>query len=455
MKKVEIKTELESQILACMLSEPQNIPFIYQRVKSNDFSEINRELFEGLSEINYSTNPNRDLIILDLAGKGLKNWTFKNLFDLMNRDISLESLVFNQVIERFSDILFSFKAESLLHSKLLQAKESINGIDILSDLQSDIQTELSTLSNFKEEKSFSENLPIIAGQIEDEIAGSSSDSLELTNIPSFNNATGGMRASNLIGIAGSYKSGKTTLALNIVMDLVKQNIPCGFFSLELSETELNRKILASISGVQYEKLRSPKKLDASEKQKLTETFKVNLSKKDFPLYASDKRLSEIELKNKAKYWRDRFGIRVIAIDYIGYLRSKKKFDLRERELSYYSEFLKGLAKELNLIVLVVAQLNRVGRINPGVENLAESIALARDCDFFFTIHNPKQIGIKNDGRGFQFEDNHFVCKMDTSRHTRSRGSFVLSLSNCGTFSEVATEFDNNYSASAAAFEDVI
>ena len=199
-----------------------------------------------------------------------------------------------------------------------------------------------------------------------------------------------------------------------------------------------------LSNIPYEKLRLPKKLLETERQTLLKLYNESIVEKNqFPLYISDKRMTELEIRNKAKYWKDRHGIKIIAVDYIGYVKSKKKFETRERELTYYSEFMKGLAKELELTVIALAQLNRNGKQNPGTENLAESIALARDCDFLFTIFNPVEIGMKSNN-GFNFQEDHFIIKLDTSRHTKNKGSFILSLSDSGNFIEVDTEYDNSF-----------
>jgi replicative DNA helicase len=229
-----------------------------------------------------------------------------------------------------------------------------------------------------------------------------------------------------------------------MLDFVKQGIPCGFFSLEISESELNRKILGMLSGLEYDKLRQPKKLADDEKKELLRLYAGSIEDvNQFPLYISDKRMTESEIKNKAKFWRDRHGVKIIAVDYIGYIKSKKKFETRERELTYYSEYMKGIAKELDITVLLLAQLNRSGKQNPGTENLAESIALARDCDFLFTIFNPLEIGIKS-AQKFNFRPEHFVVKLDTSRHTKNRKSFILSLTDSGNFNEINTQYDNDF-----------
>lgn len=434
MDKTKIKKQLEETILSTMIHYPDSVPFLSQRIKVEDISKENQNLFENILQL--SDVSDYEMRILDLSN--VENWDFNSLQSLP--DYNLEQIFRNRIIERFFDISFSLKVDSFLKESLKENSDKITGLDTLTELQDKINLTLKTLGSFKEDKPFDEKIETIFSEIESELNSKNITSFTVTNIPSFNNATGGIRPSNLIGIAGSFKSGKTTLALNLMVDFVKQNIPCGIFSLELSETELNRKILSMLSGVPYEKLREPKKLIEDEKQKLNK-FKSKV--KSLPLFSSDKPMSESEIMQKAKYWKEKFNVKIIVVDYIGYIRSRKRFETREREMSYYSEFLKALAKELDICVIALAQLNRTGKLKPSTDNLAESIALARDCDFLFITYNPKELGIKSNN-GYQFTESDFIIKLDTTRHTKYKKQFQLRLKDDGNFIEIASEYLNEY-----------
>lgn len=435
MNKTKIKKQLEEIILSTMIHYPHSISFLSQRIKVEDVSKENQNLFENILQLIDVSDC--EMRLLDLSNS--ENWDFVTLQSLPN-DYSLEKIFHNKILERFHDVNFSLKIDSFLKESLDKNKGNVNGLDTVLDLQSDISSLLKTLDSFKEDKPFDEKIETIFSEIESELNSKNITSFTVTNIPSFNNATGGIRPSNLIGIAGSFKSGKTTLALNLMVDFAKQNIACGVFSLELSETELNRKILSMLSGVPYEKLREPKKLIEDEKQKLNK-FKNKV--KSLPLFSSDKPMSESEIMQKAKYWKEKFNVKIIAVDYIGYIKSRKRFETREREMSYYSEFLKALAKELDICVIALAQLNRTGKLKPSTDNLAESIALARDCDFLFITYNPKELGIKGNN-GYEFTESDFIIRLDTTRHTKYKKQFQLRLKDDGNFIEIATEYVNQY-----------
>lgn len=435
-----LKNELELQIISVLITDSDSIPVITQRVKGEDFSKDNRELFLKITELSHLKDSVG--LVLKLSKSKIDGWSIGELSKLQTKgnEFTLERLYLNNVFEQFQDIVIASKLNALCDGTIKKLATDTNGLDKAIELRSDIDELIKITENIKDDKSFAENLPGIIESIEEEICSHSTNSLTLSNFPSFNNATGGLKPSNLVGIAGTYKSGKTTLGLNIILDIAKQDIPCGFFSLELSQEELNKKILGMISKVEYESLRDPKKLDEKSRAKITEIYS---HKNILPLYTSDQLLSELEIKSKARYWVERFGVRIIVVDYLGYMRSHKKFDTREREMSYYSGFLKQLAKELNITIIVLAQLNRKGRQEPSTENLAESIALARDCDFLFITYNPLEMGIKKD-KNVDYTESHFVVKLDTTRHTRFKRQFLLNMNNDGNFVEVATEYDNEY-----------
>ncbi|MCZ2223867.1 MAG: AAA family ATPase [Chitinophagales bacterium] len=436
----QIKNELELQVLSVMLNDPESIPAIMHRVKADDFSNDNKFLF--LKVIELSSIKDSINLIIQLSKANIQEWTLSELNKLQSKgnEFSLERLYFNKVFEQIKDIATAERVKSICKAKLNTLKTDSRGLDAAIELKSEIEEVIKGIEVVRDDKSFSDNLPDILEMIEGELNSTKNNSISVQNLPSFNNATGGLRVSNLLGIAGAYKSGKTTLGLNIILDLAKQNIPCGFFSLELSEDELNRKILGMLSKVEYENLRDPKKLDDNAKNKIDSLFKKKLL---LPLYTSDKLMTEQELKAKARYWKERFGVKVICIDYLGYIRSNKKFDTREREMSYYSGFLKQVAKELDIVVIVLAQLNRQGRKEATTENLAESIALARDCDFLFITFNPLVMGIKKD-KNIEYNESHFIVKLDTTRHTRFKKQFLLKMNDDGNFIEIATEYDNEY-----------
>jgi replicative DNA helicase len=442
MDKIEIKKKLEEKFLSLMLSDLSSIPVIAGKIKSEQLCRSSKKLFDEIISLsNWSyTDPSFFAIALSKRDIDL-SLTEILIMQSEGRNYSIEKFISNNAFESFYDIVYSLQAEKFLTEKLKSARENTCGLDLLIDLQNDISGLLKTSLNLTEEKSFSRRIHEILERKDNEINSPQAGYFNTMDFPSFNNAIGGLRPSNFVVIAGSFKGGKSTFALNLMLSYAKKDIPCGIFSLELSEEEMDDKILSMLSCVPYELVRNPKKLTSGDKECLNGLI---LKPVDIPVYITDKRLTETEIFNKAKYWKERFGVKIICIDYLGYIRSKKKFDSRERELTYYSEQLKGMAKELGIAVIALAQLNRQGRISPIIDNLAESIGAARDADFIFTIYSPREAKIERDGNGYAYKDNDFVVSLQASRHTKSKGNFILSLKDTGNFVEIATEYDNEY-----------
>jgi len=292
------------------------------------------------------------------------------------------------------------------------------------------------VNNFRIDKSFTDKLPEILSNIEKRITAGSEYSFNIISIPSFNIATGGILLSNLITVAGFTGQGKTFFGLNLLLDLAKQGIPVGFISLEQSESEIADRIVGLVGGIPSDKLRNPKRLHKDEIEKIT--LRV-LSKHKLPIYINDRPMTEIEIKQKIKYWRDRFNVKIVCIDYLGLMQSRAKFLSRERELTYYSEFLKLTAKEFDIAIVILTQLNRSGKKRPTIENLAESIGLARDSDFLFTIYKPREAGLKTNGK-IQFDESHFILRCEKNRHNKNKKQILLKMKDSGAFTEIYTEY---------------
>lgn len=428
------KCSLEEIILCVILNDAESINYVSERIKSENFSKENQELFTEILELSMKES-NNDLLLVKL----IRNFGADKIGKLKdNVAVPLLSyLIKNDIITLFKDVTHSLSVEKFLQSKLKEIKKDYHGLDTLQSLESDIQDLLRSEGNFKAEKSFSDKLPEILEDIEKRLVAGSEYSFNIRNIPSFNIATGGILLSNLITVAGFTGQGKTFFGLNLLLDFARQGIPVGFISLEQSESEMNDRLIGMIGGIPSDKLRNPKRLSKDEIKKIT---LPELSKNLLPIYVNDRPLTEIEIKQKIKYWRDRFNVKVVCIDYLGLIQSRTKFTSRERELTYYSEFLKLTAKEFDVAIIILTQLNRAGKDKPTIDNLAESIGLARDSDFLFTIYKPIEAGLKSNGT-INFDESNFILRCEKNRHNKSKKQILLKMKDSGEFIELATEYD--------------
>jgi replicative DNA helicase len=434
-KRQNYKAELEKIFITVMLNDINSVEFLSRMISVDDFTKENQELYGKILDL-WTKETDKDLLIINL----IKDFGSKKICDLKDAEFlpSLEYIHQKNIIQHFKDVCFSLEVEKFLKKKIELIKNDFTGLETLEILNQEIQDLTNSIDNLKEEKSLSQKFSEIAEIYKARLTSNSNEFFNIRNIPSFNSATGGIVASNLITIAGFTGQGKTFLALNIIMDLAKQKIPVGFFSFEQSENEIIDRLIGMISGVSSNKLRRPKSLNESELKKIS--FE-SLSKFELPIYINDRPLTELEVKTKIKYWKDRFNVKVVCVDYIGLMQSRTKFTSRERELAYYSEFLKLTAKEFNIIIIILSQLNRAGKERPTIDNLAESIGLARDSDFLFTIYKPLEAGLKKDDNGNQFDENNFILRCEKNRHNKNKKQILLKMKDSGEFIELATEYE--------------
>lgn len=173
----------------------------------------------------------------------------------------------------------------------------------------------------------------------------------------FDNLTSGFHRSDLIIIASRPAMGKTALALNIAMNITKAtDINVAFFSLEMPSQQLIYRIITSETQVSINKLRSGK-LNNIEWEKI-KIATENLS--DLNLYIDDTpKITLATLRGKIKYFiQNNKNLGLVIIDYLQLIENNKNINNRSQELSLITRSLKILAREFNIVIIVLSQLSR-------------------------------------------------------------------------------------------------
>ena len=208
-----------------------------------------------------------------------------------------------------------------------------------------------------------------------------------TGYTKLNEMTAGFQPSDLIIIAARPSVGKTALALNLCLNAAKQGVPVGVFSLEMSKEQIITRMMAIEAKVPLSKLRSFD-LNDNDWQRLQERLDGLASA---PIYIDDSAaLSTLELRGRIRRLHAQKGIGLVIIDYLQLMRSSRRTDSRELEISDISRSLKALAKELHIPVIALAQLNRKveERTNkrPMLSDLRESGAIEQDADVILFLY---------------------------------------------------------------------
>lgn len=206
-----------------------------------------------------------------------------------------------------------------------------------------------------------------------------------TNFEELDNRIIGLELGNQVVIGGRPSQGKTAFAINLML---KMDLPTLFFSYEMNTNEVVRRFLAVSGNIPIRELKA-KKLNDNSWQKLANGFN-KLS--DKLIYINDCKKMNIE-KQIALCDKEikELGIKVVVTDYIGLIRSNKKHGNRQEEVGYISRSLKQLAKDNNIIVVTLAQLNRSTEQRadkkPILSDLRDSGQIEQDADFVWFLHD--------------------------------------------------------------------
>ncbi len=198
----------------------------------------------------------------------------------------------------------------------------------------------------------------------------------------------GLQDSNLIILAARPGTGKTAMVLNIAQHVgVREKMPVGIFSLEMSKEELVDRLLVSQADIDAWKLKTGK-LSDDDFGKLSEAM-GELA--EAPIFIDDTPgLNILEMRTKARRLQVEHGVKLIIVDYLQLADSGRRFDNRVQEVSVISQSLKNLARELRIPVLACSQLSRAvesrGTRVPELSDLRESGSIEQDADVVMFIY---------------------------------------------------------------------
>jgi replicative DNA helicase len=209
-----------------------------------------------------------------------------------------------------------------------------------------------------------------------------------TGFGQLDNLTSGLQNSDLIILAARPSMGKTALALNIARNAaVEAGVPVAVFSLEMSKEQLSLRLLCSEARIDSSRLRSGF-FSMEDWQRLTDAAGVLSAA---PIFIDDSpSLSAMEVRAKSRRLKMDKNIGLIVIDYLQLMQGRADAERRDLEISDISRSLKALAKEINLPVIALSQLNRMLEQRtdrrPRLSDLRESGALEQDADVVAFIY---------------------------------------------------------------------
>ena len=382
--------EAEQSILSAILIENDTLPEVLEILSDQDFyREAHRKIFKGMVEL-FEKNEPADLITLtnflkergQLESLGGASY-LAELVDAVPMAVNAthyarivqEKATLRRLIERAAGITTRcFEDKGDVEQILDFAERSI--FDISEDkikpsfyALGDILTE-----TYKAVEDAYENKVLVTGVP--------------TGFRGLDEKTSGFQAGDLIVIAGRPSMGKTALALNIARNSsLETGQPSAVFSLEMSKEQLSLRMLSAEARVDSSRMRG----GFLSESDLARINRAAGALYDIPIYIDDSpAISALEIRAKARRMKMEKSLGLIVIDYLQLMKGRASAERRELEISEISRSLKALAKELNIPVVALSQLNRKveDRTNkrPVLSDLRESGAIEQDADVIVFIY---------------------------------------------------------------------
>lgn len=221
-----------------------------------------------------------------------------------------------------------------------------------------------------------------------------------TGFVELDEVTNGLHPGQMIVIAARPGMGKSTLGLDFLRSCsIKNRMASVIFSLEMSKSEIVMRLLSAEAKIKLADMRSGRMSDDDWTRLARRMSEIS----EAPLYIDDSpNLMMMEIRAKARRLKQKANLSLIVIDYLQLMTSGKKVESRQQEVSEFSRQLKLLAKELEVPVVAMSQLNRGPEQRtdkkPMLSDLRESGAIEQDADMVILLHRPDAFE-RDDPRG--------------------------------------------------------
>jgi replicative DNA helicase len=389
--------DLEKAVLGGLMLETERYDAVSLIIQFSDFEgQDHQSIFQSMGELVYANKPLDPLTVsgrLDnknlLTRAGGKNY----LIDLASSSPSAANL------EAYAEMI----RQKSISRKLMKINSEISQLIVnpqgkdAAALLDEAETKIFSLNDEASRTASSiQKLDVLIPQSIDklnQIANSGSSLLgSSTGYKDLDSKLQGLQNGDLIIIAARPSMGKTALSMNIVENfLLNKEIEGGVlaFSLEMPAESLTTRLLASNAKIDQQKVRS-----ASMNQNDLKRFMESSSRlKDLPLYIDDSSmLSPMELRARARriHRQEPNGLSLIVVDYLQLMQLPASVENRVNQISEISRSLKMLAKELNVPVVALSQLNRAVEQRPNkrpiMSDLRDSGAIEQDADVILFIY---------------------------------------------------------------------
>ncbi len=242
--------------------------------------------------------------------------------------------------------------------------------------------------------------------------------------------TNGLHPGQMVVVAARPGAGKSTLGLDLCRSAsIKHGLSSAIFSLEMNRVEISMRLLSAEARVSLQEMRTGKLSETSWQKLVRRMGDVSSA----PLFIDDSaNLTMMEIRAKARRLKQRHDLKLIVIDYLQLMTSGKRVESRQVEVSEFSRQIKLLAKEIEVPIVAISQLNRGpeqrNEKKPMLSDLRESGAIEQDADMVILIHRPDMYEREHERAG--------------------EADFIVAKHRAGPIRDVTVSFQGHYSCFA-------
>ena len=434
--------DVEDAVLGALMIDKDAYAVVCELLRPESFYDPRHQMiYEAIRDLNMNERPVDVLTVTEQLAKS------GNLEEVGGPGYvaELSSKVASSAnIEYHAQIIAqkSLARQLISFSSVIQTKAFDETIDV-EELMQEAEGSLFELSQRNMKKDYTQINPVIDQALKViQAAAANTDGLTgiSTGYYKLDDMTSGWQNSDLVIIAGRPAMGKTSFALSMAKNIAADlQVPMAFFSLEMSNVQLVNRLISNVCEIQGSKILNGQ-LQRDEWDRLDKHINNLLGA---PLYVDDTPgLSVFELRTKARRLVREHGVKLIMIDYLQLMNANgMRFSSRQEEVSTISRSLKGLAKELDIPILALSQLNRgvesregLDGKRPQLSDLRESGAIEQDADMVIFVHRPEYYHIYQDENG---RDLRGMAQIIIAKHRKGATGDVLL-----TFRGEFTRFEN-------------
>lgn len=387
-------TNLEEAVLGALMLEKDAYMNVCDLLTPESFYDIkNQKIFEAISTLGLNQRP---IDMITVTEQLRSNGTLAEVGGAVHIS-ELTAKVYSAAHVEFHAKIVAQKA---LARRLIEFSSNIEGkafdeANDIDDLLQEAEGQLFNISQTQLKRDVTQIDPVLNLAL-DQIQTAANTQTGLsglqTGYTNLDKMTSGWQNSDLIIIAARPAMGKTAFVLSMAKNMaIDYKIPIAIFTLEMANVQLVKRLISNVADLEGEKIKSGD-LSNEEWDRLNQRLRGVYNA---PLYLDETPgLSITELRTKARRLVRERGVQMIMIDYLQLMNATgMKLGSREQEVSTISRSLKALAKELNIPVIALSQLNRSTETRedkrPVLSDLRESGAIEQDADIVCFIHRPE------------------------------------------------------------------